>query len=98
MAENIGEKMRRERAEICGDLWPTGTSKLSTLEIFERLLMCIGNYREAEVYHARYPKNKDTYMKEWSAWQNAARIYEDALRVRLGGEGEGMADVDYKEG
>lgn len=86
MSETIGAQMHRQRSTICGDLWPFNLKELSSLEVFERVLICIQTANDCADIFIRRAKDND--MQEWAAWNNAAQIYMDELRVRLGGIGE----------
>lgn len=86
MSESIGAQIKRNRETICGDLWPFQLKELSSLEVFERVLICLQNAHDSADIFIRRARDDD--MDEWAAWDNAAQIYMDELRVRLGGKGE----------
>lgn len=79
-----------ERPLICGELWPADMSKLSNLELFERVLLCNRNrwtcYNNASTTKREMQSEQD--MIQWAAWGNAEQLYTDELRVRLGGVGD----------
>ena len=74
------------RRKLCGDLWPYDMNLLTSLEVFERFVTCSRN-AELCYRNASYPSHHEEDMTKWAAWRNAADLYADELRVRLGGIG-----------
>jgi hypothetical protein len=77
-----------ERKSICGELWPSNMSELSPLELFERVLICTNNYNAKNLEATLYATQRRQDERDAAAWDNAAQLYADELRVRLGGKGE----------
>lgn len=76
------------RKSICGDMWPSDMHTLSSLEIFERVLICEKQASELSHASAMYSSRRKQDRHESAAWDNAAQIYKDEMRVRLGGKGD----------